>query len=99
MLDGSNGAGISGRQRAEVANHVCDLIAVAHPNLHLVGHAGKEFVVADKAAMCPAIFTGWNIFDLSTQCVAYQLHVAAEAIAVPVSEKMPHRNGRGALFR
>ena len=66
-------------QRSEVGRDFADLIAVAHPDLGLGRHPGKELVGLDHLTASPAIFAGLCPADLTAEGVAGQLHPIADA--------------------
>ena len=79
MLDRGQRAGVGGGQRQEIVGDLRHLIAVAHPDVDLVGNAGEQFVRPDDAAACPAVFAGRRALHLAAQRLAGQLHSVADA--------------------
>ena len=79
MPNGSIGTSSGLRERFKLLRDRRDLIAVAHPNFHLLGQAIKENVVVGDFALSAAVFATWRIVDLSPQSFAGQLHAVANA--------------------
>ncbi len=79
VADGGHRTGIGGGQGDELIIDRGDLVAVAHPDLGLAGHADKQAVGVLNLAGGPAKLPAGRRQDLPSQGLAGQLHAVADA--------------------